>query len=510
MFRSRPSQISRRKVVRAALVATVVVLGGANVALASDRPSVPRAELLPSLMSGSDAVDQLGASLGEAGKRNHITGTALATVLESDDTAHVDSRGRLVFIDKIDGSQPAPPNDAKVGGPQTSAIAAPTPQGAELPTPFPLANTFTLHSRPGSKRTAFLDFNGQHIEGTAWNSPDTGWQPAPPLAFESAPYDIDGDPATFSDIEKQNIQLIWQRVVEDYSIFDIDVTTEEPAPEAIDRVDEADLTYGARIVVTSKNIIYQYCGCGGMSYVGNFDEAIEHAYFQPAFVHAEVFSSVKILGEIASHELGHAVGLSHDGSTTAQYYYGQGDWAPIMGSSYYRPVTQWSNGDYAVANNHEDDFSVMQQNGLVLVADTEGTSRIAAVPFVGNVSDATVHGVITSRADVDYFQFTRNEERSINLSAKPSPAVPDLDIRLSLINSGGTEVFTAAPDTVGVTDDYATGMSARVSGRIPAGTYIVEIDGSGSLDPAMYSDYGSVGPYSIQLLSSAGTLAPVA
>jgi PKD repeat protein len=496
--------------VRTAVVAAVVVLGGANVAIASDRPSAPKEELLPRLMSGQEAIDQLGSSLGEAGRRNDRTGAELATVLESDDTAHVDKRGRLVFMDKIDGAQPAPPTGRKVG-PQAAAIGGtPTPQGAELPAPFPLANTFTLHSRPGSKHTAFLDFNGEHIEGTAWNSPDTGWQPAPPLAFDSAPYDIDGDPATFSDIEKQNIQLIWQRVVEDYSIFDIDITTEEPAPTAIDRAGESDLVYGGRIVVTSSNIIYQYCGCGGMSYVGNFDEAIEHAYFQPAFVHAEVFGSVKILGEIASHELGHAVGLSHDGSTTAQYYYGQGDWAPIMGSSYYRPVTQWSNGDYAVANNQEDDFSVMQQNGLVLNGDSEGASRATAVPFGSDVSAATVNGLITSRTDIDYFTFTLAEERSVNISARPSPAVPDLDIKVSLVNSSGTPVFTAAPDTVGITDDYASGMGARVSGRIPAGTYVVEIDGSGSLDPAVYSDYGSVGPYSIELQSSVGSLAPVA
>ena len=46
--------------------------------------------------------------------------------------------------------------------------------------------------------------------------------------------------------------------------------------------------------------------------------------------------------EAASHEAGHNLGLSHDGTRKTGYYAGHGDWAPIMGVGYYREVSQWS------------------------------------------------------------------------------------------------------------------------------------------------------------------------
>ena len=36
--------------------------------------------------------------------------------------------------------------------------------------PYPYAQTFALHSRPGSSRVIYLDFNGETITGTAWNN----------------------------------------------------------------------------------------------------------------------------------------------------------------------------------------------------------------------------------------------------------------------------------------------------------------------------------------------------
>ena len=45
--------------------------------------------------------------------------------------------------------------------------------------------------------------------------------------------DTDGLPGSFSNAEQDTIQSVWQRVAEDYSVFDIDVTTEEPLADAI-------------------------------------------------------------------------------------------------------------------------------------------------------------------------------------------------------------------------------------------------------------------------------------
>ncbi len=50
-------------------------------------------------------------------------------------------------------------------------------------------------------------------------------------------FDRDGDPTTFSDAELESIYDIWSRVVEDFSPFNVDVTTVEP-PELAPGVPE--------------------------------------------------------------------------------------------------------------------------------------------------------------------------------------------------------------------------------------------------------------------------------
>jgi hypothetical protein len=37
----------------------------------------------------------------------------------------------------------------------------------------------------------------------------------------------------------------------------------------------------------------------------------------------------KYIWEAVSHEVGHNMGLSHDGTATVGYYSGQGDYAPV-------------------------------------------------------------------------------------------------------------------------------------------------------------------------------------
>ena len=51
-----------------------------------------------------------------------------------------------------------------------------------------------------------------------------------------------------------------------------------------------------------------------------------------AFAFADnLYGSAKYIADAASHEVGHTLGLHHDGTSTTGYYRGQGSWAPIMG-----------------------------------------------------------------------------------------------------------------------------------------------------------------------------------
>ena len=66
-----------------------------------------------------------------------------------------------------------------------------------------------------------------------------------------------------------------------------------------------------------------------------------------------------------------------------EYYSGQGNWAPIMGVGYYKPISQWSKGEYSGANNTEDDLTIITQNGLSYRADDFGNTIATAQALLG-------------------------------------------------------------------------------------------------------------------------------
>ena len=134
------------------------------------------------------------------------------------------------------------------------------------------------------------------------------------------------------------------------------------------------------------------CGCGGHAYIGSFDDGAD----EPVFVYN---SSLAGVAEASSHEVGHALSLAHDGTSGTSYYTGHGSgstgWAPLMGASYYQPVTQWSAGEYVNANNNTssanygngpDDLAVIADlnngNGFGYRPDDHGGTTAAATALV--------------------------------------------------------------------------------------------------------------------------------
>ena len=222
--------------------------------------------------------------------------------------------------------------------------------------PFPLDQTFQLHSLPGASKVIYLDFDGHLTSGTIWNSSFTGG-----TDIVSLPYDFDGDTSTFSDEELSRIQNIWARVAEDFAMYQIDVTTEDPGFEALRRNASIDEQYGVRVVISPSSSWYG--NAGGVAYIGSFNFNSD----TPAFVFSDKLGSgsEKYVTDATSHETGHTLGLFHDGIIGGSAYYsGHGIWAPIMGASYNKPITQWSKGEYADANNTQDDLSVMLNYGV--------------------------------------------------------------------------------------------------------------------------------------------------
>nr|WP_052477526.1 zinc-dependent metalloprotease family protein [Kibdelosporangium sp. MJ126-NF4]CEL12688.1 hypothetical protein [Kibdelosporangium sp. MJ126-NF4]CTQ93552.1 hypothetical protein [Kibdelosporangium sp. MJ126-NF4] len=363
---------------------------------------------------------------------------------------------------------------------------APTPQTrAAAPAVPPGVNVFQLHSRPGSNRTIYLDFDGHSVEGTAWNGG---------ARIDAPPYDSDGNPSSFNDAERSKIYEAFLSVSEDYRTFDVDVTTEQPSEDKITRSGSSDQVYGTRAVITPKDVTN--CGCGGQAYIGTFDEANRHANYQPAWAYANSGYDGKSIAEIISHETGHNLGLGHDGqSTGVEYYGGHTNWAPIMGVGYSQPVTQWSRGEYTNANNREDDLAVIPGNGAPILADDFPNDPASAAALSDN---KPVTGIVTTDADVDVFAI-QHSGGTLTAKALPASFAPNLDIKLTVRDANGNVVATVDPPVQRVSANVANGLDATFSQNLPAGRYTFQVEGTGAGNPASngYSGYATLGQFTL-------------
>lgn len=435
------------------------------------------------LVRGQAAINRLGARLPEVAQRYGKSAEQLRNIFENDSDLWLDSNEMLVYADE--GMAVAEASFATAGAPTAEAA------------PFPYTDTFLLNSKPGSSRTIYLDFDGHTTSGSSWNANYTSG-----ADIVSAPFDVDGSPTTFNTTEQDIIQMTWQRMAEDYAPFDVNVTTQYPGEDAINRSTSTDTVYGTRLVVSPTNFTGN--SIGGIAYVGVFNYT-GGPYYQPAFIMTGGLGSnttasslrAKYFAEAGSHEVGHNLGLSHDGKinsdgTTAAYYSGQGDWAPIMGVGYYVNVTQWSKGEYSGATQTQDDLAIIQSYGAALKTDDHSNTVTNATVIGSNAVSAS--GIISTRTDVDYFTFTVGSGTA-TLNINPAPTGPNLNISAQILDSTQSVVTTSDP----------AGLPASISTTLAAGTYYLKIDGVGEGDVLTtgYTDYASLGQYSIT-----GTLVP--
>ena len=350
---------------------------------------------------------------------------------------------------------------------------------------FPLENTFLLHSNPSASKTIYLDFDGHLTSGTFWNSNYNSGQD-----IVTPAYSFEGD-SSFSDVELTRIQYIWERVVEDYLPFEVDVTTEDPGPAALTNSGSPDTQWGVRVAIGGSSYDWLNMAAGGIAFMNSFSWTSDTPCF--AFQEQLGNGNEKYTAEAVTHEVGHTLGLRHDGTSSVGYYDGHGSgptgWAPIMGVGYYKELTQWSKGEYAGANNFEDDLAIITAgNGFGYRADDHGDSLATASSL--NLIDTAIsaEGIIERTADLDYFSFTTGSG-TISLNIDPFYRSPNLDIFANLYDATGSLIATS--NLIGA-------LEASFSLDLAAGTYYISVDGIGQGDPASgYSDYASLGYYSI-------------
>ncbi len=385
-----------------------------------------------------------------------------------------------------------------------AGAAVPGVAGATVAvSPFPAGLVF--HSKAGAANVLYINFCGETVSGTSWNT-EISRTAIPAVAF-----DTDSDPANFSESEQVAIKRIWERMAEDYAPFNIDVTTERPAVFT---------TRTAMALITrttdANGQPNPYSTAGGVAYVNVFGSST-YGNYRPAWIYQDnLANGESYIAEAASHEVGHNLGLSHDGVAGGSDYYGghgSGDisWGPLMGTGYNRNVSQWSKGEYYQASNTQDDLATMggkvgyrtdDHGGTAASATalviTGGTNIVATTPEDDPGGGSLANkGVLERNTDVDVFSFVTGSG-PVRLAVNPwimasGTRGGNADISIELYDEGGGLVASSNPGAQ---------TTALIETNLAEGRYFLHVRGSGAGDPMSstptgYTVYGSIGQYFI-------------
>lgn len=325
------------------------------------------------------------------------------------------------------------------------------------------ANEPSLSSRSltSNDGVILLDFDGQVVTGTAWNSVGP---------INAAPANLTAD----------QIAIIFQRVSNDYSPFNIVVTTNEADYNA------ANINKRTRVIITET---WQWYGlAGGTAVLNSFTTGTN----TPCFVFSSLLGyNIKNISEAVSHEAGHTLGLRHQSVynsscvKTSEYNSGQGSgetsWAPIMGNAYYKNLSLWHKGPNSLGcNSIQDDVAK-----IVSVVGNK-TDDYPNSPTGAPLLTTTLSGIINDSSDVDFFAVNSSTEKKVYITPF-NVGINDAGANVDLI----AKVYDSQGNLVS-TNEYPGVLFSETS--VPSGNYYISV----TTIPNLYtSRYGMLGKYSI-------------
>ena len=383
-----------------------------------------------------------------------------------------------------------------------------------------------LNSRPGAAYTIYLDFGGFTFTG-GWGGANNG-QPGTIRAYDGA---VNG----FSAGDQNYITQVWSGIAEKYSLFNVNVTTVDPAVVAGKA--STDATRQAYYDQTSR-MMHTIIGdtsftAAGVSFVGvtpgsygtsdnnGAGDGYHTNFVTPTGTGGE-FGVNGIVGA-ASHENGHGFGLEHQadynssGGQVNDYSSnngasGNGSVSPVMGVTYYSQRGVWRQGTSDQNAAIQNDIKVIagdSGNGLVDDGVGHTTATAGLLPTTGTaVNFAAARGVIipssassptpigASNYTADDYAFNSSggtvsltlHNGGSRATVGTADAAVMLASTLSILNSSGTVVATASENFVTQTE--------TISQTLAAGKYYAQVSSAGGQlgqtdSSAMYFDAGS-------------------
>lgn len=331
-----------------------------------------------------------------------------------------------------------------------------------------------LNSLADAPVEVFLDFDGHTETDPSWTRLNGGNDIVTP------PFDLNGDYDELTDFEIQRIRDIHAIVAEDFSLFDVNVTTIDPGSnenfETINVVMGGDGAW--------------FGGGGGVALLNSFSNSASNTVFAFTENNSDLISS----SLTASHEAGHALGLEHhslfddNGNKVTEYHPGNAEFGPIMGAPFRSRRGLWNDGPAnTTVDALQDDLERMTRAGnrtFKYRNDLQGDTidDAFAPPFDTN-GIMQVEGVLERHDDSDVFEVETDAGEitfditvvDIGVASHPGN---NLNAVARLLDANGEVLVESSP-----TDSYGASLSYQAQ----QGTYYVEVTSDGM--------YGSAGQY---------------
>jgi fibronectin type 3 domain-containing protein len=385
---------------------------------------------------------------------------------------HLEPRCLLCLTVGPDGNViPDADGDYTVGSPAlVDSLANPSGGGSDPSLSSAVAASVpALSSRPGAPASIYLNFGGDTVAN--W----LGYSPGTVPAFSGT---------------STTMEEIWQEVAENYSPFNLNVTTVQPTSGEVSQIDIGGNgswtggTYGGIAQV------------GGMS--GSSPSNPVRGFVFPDNLGGGYYWYV---ADASTHESGHNQGLQHQsaysGTTkTNEYQSGPGDGtAPTMGNSYGASRSMWWYGQDTISSStYQNDLDVISSNPYGYAPLATGTTAATAHPLTASGGSLSASGVLESMSQTDDWSFTTSggalsftvsDPYSSDLGANYGNLHPKLEI-------------TDASGNVVVNWQDTDSDTVSWSGSLAAGSYRVVVGSHGISSLATASNYGfDVGSYTI-------------